>query len=99
MVTHAFTGPGMALGKPSTLAVAVPFCAIAVVVVADPVSGPQVALLPVLSLGPALARSPWARYGPSSRRAGDSAQPGARRARRALVLSACPLSRWRRSPA
>jgi serine phosphatase RsbU (regulator of sigma subunit) len=55
VVTRAFTGQEMAPGKPSALAVAVPFTAMAVVVVADLVSGPQVGLLPVLSLGPALA--------------------------------------------
>ena len=37
------------------LAVAVPFCVMAVVVAADLLAGPQVGLLPLLSLGPALA--------------------------------------------
>lgn len=41
--------------KPNALAAAVPFFAMAVVVVADLVTGPQIGLLPVLSLGPALA--------------------------------------------
>jgi serine phosphatase RsbU (regulator of sigma subunit) len=45
----------MAPAKPSALAVAVPFCAMAAVVAADLAAGPQVGLLPVLSLGPALA--------------------------------------------
>ena len=38
-----------------SLAVAVPFCVMAVVVAADLLAGPQVGLLPLLSLGPALA--------------------------------------------
>ena len=37
------------------LAAAVPFCAMAVVAAVDMVAGPQVGLLPLLSLGPALA--------------------------------------------
>ena len=37
------------------LGVAVPFCVMAVVVAADLLAGPQVGLLPLLSLGPALA--------------------------------------------
>jgi serine phosphatase RsbU (regulator of sigma subunit) len=41
--------------KPNALAAAVPFCAMAVVVAADLATGPQIGLLPVLSLGPALA--------------------------------------------
>ena len=61
MVTRAFTGPEMAPGKLSTLAVAVPFCAMAVMVVAELVSGPQVGMLPVLSLGRRSPRSPSAR--------------------------------------
>ena len=40
---------------PGALAVAVPFCVMAVVVAADLLAGPQVGLLPLLSLGPALA--------------------------------------------
>jgi serine phosphatase RsbU (regulator of sigma subunit) len=46
----AVTRPG-----PGTVAVAVPFCLMAVIVVADVLAGPQVGLLPLLSLGPALA--------------------------------------------
>ncbi len=45
----------MAPARPRALAVALPFCAMAAVVVADRTTGPQVGLLPVLSLGPALA--------------------------------------------
>ena len=45
----------MAPAKPGALAVAVPYCAMAVVVTADLAAGPQVGLLPVLSLGSALA--------------------------------------------
>jgi len=37
------------------VAVAVPFCLMALVVVADVLAGPQIGLLPLLSLGPALA--------------------------------------------
>jgi hypothetical protein len=39
----------------SALAVAVPFCVMAAVVAADVLAGPQIGLLPLLSLGPALA--------------------------------------------
>jgi serine phosphatase RsbU (regulator of sigma subunit) len=45
----------MAPAKPNVLAAAVPFCAMAAVVAADLATGPQIGLLPVLSLGPALA--------------------------------------------
>ncbi len=48
--TGTAAGPGA--GAP---AVAVPFCVMAVVVGADLLAGPQVGLLPLLSLGPALA--------------------------------------------
>jgi serine phosphatase RsbU (regulator of sigma subunit) len=41
--------------RPGGVAVAVPFCVMAVVVAADLLAGPQVGLLPLLSLGPALA--------------------------------------------
>ena len=41
--------------RPGAVAVAVPFCLMALVVVADVLSGPQIGLLPLLSLGPALA--------------------------------------------
>jgi DNA-binding MarR family transcriptional regulator len=44
---RALTGPVAGTGKPSGLAVAVPFCAMAVVVAADLATGPQVGLLPV----------------------------------------------------
>ena len=37
------------------VAVAVPFCAMAAVTAADLLAGPQIGLLPLLSLGPALA--------------------------------------------
>jgi serine phosphatase RsbU (regulator of sigma subunit) len=47
---HAAARPGA-----GALAVAVPFCVMAVVVAADLLAGPQVGLLPLLSLGPALA--------------------------------------------
>ena len=47
---RAAAGPGT-----GALAVAVPFCVMAVVVGADLLAGPQVGLLPLLSLGPALA--------------------------------------------
>lgn len=47
-MTRAFTGQEMAPAEPGALAVAVPFCAMALVVIADLVSGPQVGLLPVL---------------------------------------------------
>jgi serine phosphatase RsbU (regulator of sigma subunit) len=40
---------------PGAVAVAVPFCLMALVVVADVLAGPQIGLLPLLSLGPALA--------------------------------------------
>lgn len=54
-MAHGRTGRATVPAKPNALAVAVPFCAMAVVVAADLVTGPQVGLLPVLSLGPALA--------------------------------------------
>jgi serine phosphatase RsbU (regulator of sigma subunit) len=41
--------------RPGAVAVAVPFCLMALVVVADVLAGPQIGLLPLLSLGPALA--------------------------------------------
>ena len=41
--------------RPGAVAVAVPFCLMALVVVADVLAGPQTGLLPLLSLGPALA--------------------------------------------
>ena len=41
--------------RPSALAVAVPFFAMAVVAAADLLAGPQIGFLPLLSLGPALA--------------------------------------------
>ena len=48
--------PGAAAGPGAgALAVAVPFCVMAVVVATDLLAGPQVGLLPLLSLGPALA--------------------------------------------
>jgi hypothetical protein len=40
---------------PGAVTVAVPFCLMALVVVADVLAGPQIGLLPLLSLGPALA--------------------------------------------
>ena len=40
---------------PGAVAAAVPFCLMALVVVADVLAGPQIGLLPLLSLGPALA--------------------------------------------
>lgn len=52
---RALAGQARAPAGPSVLAVAVPFCAMAVVVGADLITGPQVGLLPLLSLGPALA--------------------------------------------
>jgi hypothetical protein len=39
---------------PGAVAAAVPFCLMALVVVADVLAGPQIGLLPLLSLGP-----PW----------------------------------------
>jgi hypothetical protein len=50
-VTYGLAGQATAPAKP----VALPFCAMALVVAADLVTGPQVGLLPVLSLGAALA--------------------------------------------
>lgn len=50
----AITGPG-GPPKPSGLAISVPFCVMAIVAAADLVTGPEVGLLSVLSLGPALA--------------------------------------------
>ena len=44
-----------AVARPGAVAVAVPFCLMALVVVADVLAGPQIGLLPLLSLGPALA--------------------------------------------
>ena len=41
--------------RPGAVAVAVPFCLMALVVVADVLAGPEIGLLPLLSLGPALA--------------------------------------------
>jgi serine phosphatase RsbU (regulator of sigma subunit) len=55
IVTYGLAGQATAPAKPGALAVALPFCAMALVVAADLVTGPQVGLLPVLSLGPALA--------------------------------------------
>ena len=46
----AVTRPG-----PGAVAAAVPFCLMALVVVTDVLAGPQIGLLPLLSLGPALA--------------------------------------------
>jgi serine phosphatase RsbU (regulator of sigma subunit) len=48
--TGALAGPGA-----GALATAVPFCVMAVVTGADLLAGPQIGLLPLLSLGPALA--------------------------------------------
>ena len=45
----------VARARPGAVAVAVPFCLMAVVVGADLLAGPQIGLLPLLSLGPALA--------------------------------------------
>ena len=45
----------VAQARPGAVAVAVPFCLMALVVGADLLAGPQIGLLPLLSLGPALA--------------------------------------------
>lgn len=65
-MTYGLDGQAPAPAKPGALPVALPFCAMALVVTADLVTGPQVGLLPVLSLGAALAPVALGRYGPSS---------------------------------
>ena len=53
---HQGAGPqATAAAGPGALAVALPFCAMGAVLAADLVTGPQIGLLPVLSVGPALA--------------------------------------------